>query len=360
MAEGLVLAGLAMLIGGALHRPRRATPETVCLGNMKQILTAIRMYLNDNGDTLPPAEARPEVAAYFRGEPGRGGPGEREKLFDWLVNYECRLTSGANPYLRWPVVLEPYLRARSVWRCPSAQLETPALFVIGPSDWLSHLQQNEEAWGSGEGKLCLRRVFPRGWGGETTDSVAQGRLAVPASATGIQLGPAALRGEPGRRLSGVFAQSIAYNGSARGARVSQVMEPERYVICADGGGLAEDISSGTLAYPDLCGLECANPLCGWVDWEEECTWAADCGLYNHAPKNGSLLRDPELRRPYSRHRGGVNIGFLDGHAEWYDSEKVLMLSPTRTRRGELQGYLPWGRTSDCEPPEGDADVPTLY
>jgi prepilin-type processing-associated H-X9-DG protein len=32
--------------------------------------------------------------------------------------------------------------------------------------------------------------------------------------------------------------------------------------------------------------------------------------------NGSFLTNPDLRKPYTRHLGGINLGFLDGHVEW--------------------------------------------
>jgi prepilin-type processing-associated H-X9-DG protein len=75
-----------------------------------------------------------------------------------------------------------------------------------------------------------------------------------------------------------------------------------------------------------------------------------------------MLADPELRRPYARHFGGVNIGFLDGHARWVYSEEVIELSPSHGNRsrGRLRGYGPWGPTSDAPWYDPASGVPTLY
>ena len=354
----LVLGILAILSGMASKRPR-LTPEEVCLGNVKAVCGAIQMYLSDNDGTLPPREHREDVIAYFNDEPGRGGPGESDKMYEWLVNYRCETAREANPYLRWPVILDPYLASRTVWRCPSATLEHPAAFIIGGEDWLSQLQENEDVWGSG-GKLCVARAYPPGWGGQVTDSLRQERVVAPSGAITAPR-PQSVGVRVDEAPPGVFVQSIGVNGLAAELDVKSVDDPAWFVICADAGAQVDRFSTGTLAYPDICALECGNEVCGWVDWEE-CTWATDCGLYDHAPKDGSFLVSTELRQTRARHKGGVNIGFLDGHARWLHSERVIALSPSAgdPERGRLRGYRPWGPTSDCGFAEEHPGVPTLY
>jgi prepilin-type processing-associated H-X9-DG protein len=344
----VVIAALAAAVGLLGLSCRRLEPtaaERMCMSNIKQVLGAIRMYLNDNDNCLPPYGSTGEKRVYVKGhglDPLTGTPVTEPGEADGRL-----WTREANPYLRWPVILDSYVGDRGAWRCPEALLEHAAAFIIGPPNWLEHLQAHEDEWGHGTELWLAMPTWPAGWGGEVTDSITQGRLASDAA------GPTA-EGVP----AGVFVQSIAVNTAAGRDRRWRKADPARYVICADGGAQVEWMSTGTLAYPDICALECANEQCGWADWEE-CTWAADCGLYNVAPKNGSFLRNPKLREPYSRHRGGVNIGFLDGHAQWFHSEHVLALSPTQKREVKLLGYGPLGRTADCAPP-GEEDVPTLY
>ena len=360
VGDALVVLGILGILSGVTSKRPRAAPEEVCLGNVKKICAAIRMYLSDNDGRLPPREHRRDVVAYFRDEPGRGGPGEKKKIYDWLTNYRCEKAWEANPYLRWPVVLDSYVESRAVWRCPSARLEQPAAFIIGAEDWLSNLQENEAVWGSGAEQLCLAAAYPPGWGGEVTDSLAQGRLAVRGLSRD---GPGIWSRSPGRADAppGVFVQSVGVNASVAGERAAALPDPKWFVICADGGAMVHEFATGTLAYPDICALECGNEECGWVDWEE-CTEAADCGLYNHAPMDGSFLVNWKLRQARARHKGGVNIGFLDGHARWLHSERVIALSPSQgdPERGRLRGYGPWGPTSDYCFAEENPGVPTLY
>lgn len=357
--SGLEVAAVVVAIGllaGAFRGSggrRRDAAEQTCLENVKSICTAIRMYMSDYDGALPPKETRADVLEYFASAPGGllgGKDGERRGIV-----LSCPNAKDANPYLRWPVILERYLESRSVWRCPAARTETLASFINGGEDWLEHLMESEGKWGNvslGSGSfLCIRESYPPGWGGDVTDSLTQQRMAGPS--------PGGARGAAA--AEGAFRQSIAANSAALGLRPEEVSDPSVFVICADAGSQGGNFSTGTLAYPDLCALECANEVCGWADWEE-CTWAADCGLYNHAPSDGSFLRNPELRKPYSRHRGGVHLGFLDGHAAWFGSEDVIAQSPSKgdPNRGRFRGYEPNGPTSDCDFVEDNPGVPTLY
>jgi prepilin-type processing-associated H-X9-DG protein len=85
---------------------------------------------------------------------------------------------------------------------------------------------------------------------------------------------------------------------------------------------------GAVAYPDLCGIECANTW-GSTDWEMAASGECDDSLMFPgcwqvwAPAGDAFLADVSLRRPYARHLGGVNLGFLDGHAAWMNSEALL-------------------------------------
>ncbi|MCK4299381.1 MAG: hypothetical protein KAX80_07605, partial [Planctomycetes bacterium] len=234
-------------------------------------------------------------------------------------------------------------------------MEKLATFINGESDWLGHLMQSEGQWGNVPVEsgtfLCIRDSYPPGWGGDVTDSLTQQRMAGPSPGPAGGVGAA----------EEVFRQSIAANAGAAGLRPEDVGDPAVFVICADAGAQGGSFSTGKLAYPDLCALECANEVCGWADWEE-CSWAADCGLFSHAPNDGSFLRNPELRKPYARHRAGVNLGFLDGHAAWFASEDLIAQSPSKgdPERGRLRGYGPDGPTADCDFSEENPGVPTLY
>jgi prepilin-type N-terminal cleavage/methylation domain-containing protein/prepilin-type processing-associated H-X9-DG protein len=305
-----IIGILAAMVFPVFARARESARKAVCLSNVKNIALAINMYLADNNDTLMPREHRQEVFDYFDALPGGNT--------DWGTgNYgHCKYGIWqANPYLRWPVILDEYIKNRDVWRCPSAKLQGGASFIVGSPNWLEWYQATENSWGQDYGTLwgpCAGSAYPQGWGGAVTDSVAQDRLA----SQGYMEKGVALKS---------FVQSIGTNQTEDTweRKLASIEDTVNFVICSDGGAQPEVLGSpGLVAYPDICALECGN-CWGWVDWEACASWAADCGLYNVAPTDGSFLSNPELRKPYSRHLGGVNIGFLDGHAAWSSSERFL-------------------------------------
>ena len=329
-----IVAALSALLLPVLARARGSARQALCLSNIRTIAQALRMYLADTDGRLPPVEYNPEVLAYFNTYPGGGCKDQ------WNPEQfpTCHRAKQSNPYLRWPVILDPYLITREVWRCPDARLQGGASFINASDDWLGHLKAHEDGWGRFTVPyVCPRTLsFPSGWGGEVTDTLTQGgRVALPISDRGLRASP------------GMFLQSIAANEICEDKPSYKIEDPAWFVVLADGGGALDAFGAGTLAYPDLCHLECASdvPLdsAHWqADWDN-CPWTRQCGAI------AAMKRNPELRRPYARHLGGVNLGFLDGHAQWFDSEQVIALSPSwgDPQRGKLRGYEPWGPTYDA-------------
>jgi len=316
-----IIGILAAMVFPVFARARESARKAVCLSNVKNIALAVNMYLADNNDTLPPTEHRQEAIDYFAAVPG--GSSDYTEGPDW-----CLFQS--NPYLRWPLVFDEYVKNRDVWRCPSAKVEGGASWIIWDPDWLTYLRQHEGEWGAAGdylGGACFWS-YPSGWGGTVTDTILQGRFAVPEHGD-LSAGSTANRS---------FRQSIGTQWNPE-LKMAAVQDAANYLIVSDKGSQAEDANIGMLAYPELCALECGN-CAGWVDWQT-CTWAVDCGLYAYAPNDGSFIRNREYLKPYSRHLGGVNIGFLDGHASWINSQTLLQ----RLVEGEIQGGSSWGATS---------------
>jgi prepilin-type processing-associated H-X9-DG protein len=339
----LVIGGvLAVTILPVVSHARARARQAVCLANVKTIAQAIRMYLADHDSHFPPGEHRPDALAYFDTYPGEGGQSD----WDPEKRAHCNRPFHANPYLRWPVILDPYLVSRDVWRCPEARLQSGAFFINSAPDWLAHLRDREGRWGQrSPSHLCIKSgSWPRGWGGDVTDSLTQNTMAYPISGKGRTASP------------GMFLQSIAPNCNAADATTETLLaDPASYVICADAGVIADDFCTGTLAYPDLCHLECAGPGDWEADWEN-CPWSRACGATEE------LKLKPALRLPYARHYGGVNIGFADGHASWFHSEQVIAESPSHGdySRGRLRGVEPWGPTHDAPWYDPDDGIYPLY
>ncbi|MCK4318442.1 type II secretion system protein, partial [Candidatus Bathyarchaeota archaeon] len=101
-----IIGILAAMVFPVFARARESARKAVCLSNVKNLCLAIQMYLADNNDTFPPREHRAEVGTYFDAAPG-GGPGGEDCEIMATGNYEH-----ANPYLRWPVILDEYVKNR--------------------------------------------------------------------------------------------------------------------------------------------------------------------------------------------------------------------------------------------------------
>ncbi len=325
-----IIGILAAMVFPVFARARESARKAVCLSNVKNIALAIQMYLADNNDVLPPDEHRMDVIEFFQSVPG----GHPKRSFDiGDPSDRCNHDRHANPYLRWPVVLDEYVKNRDVWRCPSAKISSYAEWICPGPDWLSYYEATVGNWGkltSGPGSEDgpCHPTYPPGWGGAITDSFVQGIAYQEWRAETVKL----------------FEHGIGWNDDARELKLAAVQDPVRYYIIGDCGAIPEVSGLGVNAFPDICALECANDICGWADWDL-CTWATDCGLYYYAPNNGSFLTNSEYRKPYSRHLGGVNCGWLDGHASWMLSDRFVALY----WEDEIDGLEIWG--PDPEDPE---------
>jgi len=317
-----IIAILAGLLLPVFARARESARKIQCLANVKNITSAIQMYLTDY-DRLPPAEHRLEVISYFNTGPGGQGAVE-----------DCRWAANqANPYLRWPVILEEYVSNRQVWNCPSAKLQAGARWIIPGPDWFTYVRDNQSQWGANNGYNggpCFI-AYPPGWGGTISDSIAQELMAVPEG--------------HGEVAAGAFTASIGVVANLE-LKGSAVHDPSWFVVCGDAGNQTDDFDIFHLIAPDVCKLECApcnpnQPGC-CVDWVE-CPWSAECGA------TMAYWYDPQVIKAKTRHLGGSNIGFFDGHAGWMSAGDIMANAPYRKDgAGKLEGIGKWnGPTSGC-------------
>jgi prepilin-type N-terminal cleavage/methylation domain-containing protein/prepilin-type processing-associated H-X9-DG protein len=287
-----IIGILASMVFPVFARAREAARKAVCLSNVKNVALAVQMYLADNNDTLPPEEHRRDVKQYFHAVAGGG---------DWA--WDCPNSTIINPYLRWAVILDEYVKNRDVWQCPSARMYGGAWTIIpGPGAW---------GW---DVDICPRYGggWPVGWGGEVTDSLLQQRYA-------SQL--AGIRGDAAHKA---FVQSIGCpeNPMNYGLKLVRVQDPAWFVIVGDIGTHVLYQTGVEFAYPDMCEMGCLCDQDADRQWNwDNCPWTQDC-LAPVADK-----RDPAWRSRQARHLGGVNLGFLDGHASWSNSERMLTELP---------------------------------
>jgi prepilin-type N-terminal cleavage/methylation domain-containing protein/prepilin-type processing-associated H-X9-DG protein len=273
-----IIGILAAMLFPVFARARESARKTQCLSNIKNIAMAVQMYLSDYDDHFPPAEHRPEVVAWFNQYGG--------------VECCCMATR-ANPYLRWPVLLDPYVRNREVWRCPSGG-RFDRSYAVTPGDWFQTLLANPEY----QCRLMCNSPYPPGWGGTVTDTVGQGACA----------------GEN----TGGFVQTVGCNRTLCDASLAGLADPTRYVVVADASIIEPDRTSW-IAYPDFCKIECASCNYPVTDWEN-CPRTRDCAA---GVRDFALDAAYRQQHSYPRHLGGSNIGFADGHAKWFSAEFIL-------------------------------------
>ena len=346
-----IIGILAAMVFPVFARARESARKAVCLSNVKNLALAVQMYLGDNNDTFPPGLHQQEAIDYFSSFPGGGSnevPGDPN----------CTYAMFANPYLRWSVILDEYTKNRDVYRCPSAKLGTGAGFIVGSSNWLAWYQANESIWGNKHPEIatyidytgmgpCLV-AWPSGWGGEVTDSCLQDRMAISSFTS--------------KSANKAFAQSIGFNeGNLMDAKMAALNDPVTTIVVREVGPLAISMYAGMLAYPDICMVDCAY-WCTGHDWDLCANTGGDCGLYQFAPNNNAVLENNSFGKQYARHLGGVNVGFADGHASWFDSQRLLTLiaPPDKlqsgagdfdmySRGGYGGSFNTWAPTSGCYP-----------
>ncbi|MFB3882843.1 MAG: type II secretion system protein [Armatimonadota bacterium] len=323
-----IIGILAAMVFPVFARARESARKAVCLSNVKNIALAVNMYLADNNDTFPSSEHRQEVVEYFAAVPGGGdgavcGRRQNEPLVggQWAANV-------ANPYLSWPVVLDEYVKNRDVWRCPSAVLETSAGFIFGGGgDWLGYLQNNEGAWGVGAspdggdfGPVCYYSSFPSGWGGTVTDSVLQQLSAGTGDERPWETAP-----------KGTFVQSIGtMKNNLQDVKLASITDVTHLPVAADSGPSAQWMTVPRIAYANVCCAECAGCQwgagCGGGDGTDGSCWGDDAAgmeCFNTIHVHRAWARDPDRKKASARHLGGTNVGFADGHAQWWSAQALL-------------------------------------
>jgi len=310
-----IIGILAAMLFPVFSKARESARRIQCLSNVKNIAMAINMYLTEWERTWP-NESDLRAINYFNAAPG--GEGDPVTLPDI-----CNIARQANPYLRDAVILDEYIKNRQVWQCPSARLMNGAGFIIPTGRdgfWLNNYLDHDGDFGANNsyefGGPC-DPAFPPGWGGDVTDSFTQRRQAN--------------RQGWGTSFSGakVFIQGIGINDALHWQNMSRVNDPGAYITCGDTGAGVDIWSAATLAFPDWCHLSyCGGQTCPAdcaADWVN-CEMSQLCG-FNADMWERFFEPDPPYQRTFTRHMGGSNVGFLDGHAKWHLYQTIMTGNP---------------------------------
>jgi prepilin-type N-terminal cleavage/methylation domain-containing protein len=288
-----IIAILAAMLFPVFARARESARKIQCLSNVKNIAMAMQLYLTDY-DMTPPKEHRAEVLAFVENKTGSG--------WQWWAKADR-----VNPYLAWPVVLDEYIKNRDVWRCPSSLFGGVASFIILDPNWFAEFTAKESASGCGFiAAPCSYQAFPNGWGGTITDSYQQG---------------------PPSEDTGGFAQNYSMTTFSKEMKLSSVEDPSNYVCVYEAP--RENINGDYVeeaAYPNCCEYACGgcqDNCSSGGSLSSSCTTPAQYGC------QGSLegKKDPSLAQKWARHLGGDNLGFMDGHAAWWNAQQIFAKAP---------------------------------
>jgi prepilin-type N-terminal cleavage/methylation domain-containing protein/prepilin-type processing-associated H-X9-DG protein len=313
-----IIGILAAMVFPVFARARESARKAVCLSNMKNLALAINMYLSDYNDTFWPFDTDLE-AEYVMS--GLAGTPERS-----LGACAVGITD-ANPYMREVVILDEYVRNREVWMCPSATWLSGATWIVpvGPDGlwYMAYWVGAQEGWT--DSGPCDPYVFPTGWGGTITDSFVQGKTILDY---GQGISPQA---------QGAFTQGVSVPGgdAIRGKKLASFSDVAHVVVVGD--GILEWALADHLAWPDVCvayGCVAAavsgGSACCLFDPSKT---YGDNGRFTVEECKEFLAGGP-LQRRFTRHLGGSNMAFADGHATWMPAMQIM----TKTAEGELEGF----------------------
>ena len=285
-----IIAILAAMLFPVFARARESARKIQCLANVKNIATAVQMYLTDY-DRFWPGQHDTTMLEALSGVTG----------LTWCTRFpNAAMSYGANPWLRPQVILDEYVRNRDVWRCPSSQhgARDKWIFPHYTPVWWHYYLDNAGRWGRNDpdcsgGPCCP--AWPPGWGGTVTDSIAQRKRATEED--------------------GVFAMSISMT-DMMDRKTSEISDAAWLVVCGD------TVGQGPWFEQVFGAAYGSNPCCCWgLDSDDACRF----------------MFEVSFRKKYAPHMGGLNMGFADGHASWWDAEAAVSQSDRCTKCYEAEG-----------------------
>ena len=286
-----IIAILAAMLFPVFARARESARKIQCLSNVKNVGMAMQMYLTDF-DRFPPGEHDADVIAYWQ-EQGCD-PG-------------C-CSNQANPYLRWPVILDEYTKNRDIWRCPSAKHPCYPAQIMPVPDWFTQYKN---------GSYCAcADLWPVGWGGAVTDTNGDNSWCRTPGEDAVEFG-------------------IGMSEALLDVKTSTIDDPAKYLVAFDSINEPMWGQIEQIAFPDICRIQWGrDPTCS-PDWENDCG-DPSCSLDDDMVSK--FWTDATLRSKYARHLGGSNLGFADGHAAWWAADAIIAGAGNRHNQNpQLQG-----------------------
>jgi prepilin-type N-terminal cleavage/methylation domain-containing protein/prepilin-type processing-associated H-X9-DG protein len=324
-----IIGILAAMLFPVFARARESARKIQCLSNVKNIAMGFQMYLTDY-DRFPPSLTDSAYDAVYQllltCNAGR----------DDMCQFRAQQS---NPYLRWPVILDEYIKNRDVWNCPSPRFQEPYDVVFDPggiNGWAHWFADHPFTGWSGQYLYHpCETYFPSSWGGAITDSVTQFQEI------------SIIEGEGAANPEGAYGGTIGCTEGNTDLSTSAINDPANFVVAGDSA--SPQMWDPPLIAWDQCGFYCAG-----ADWAN-CAFTVTCGFTPEPWKR--FWTDASYRRTMTRHMGGINLGFADGHAKWWDSEAFADKVPHSDcdggagtevwHDGTIEGVGSWERLVYC-------------
>jgi prepilin-type processing-associated H-X9-DG protein/prepilin-type N-terminal cleavage/methylation domain-containing protein len=280
-----ILALLVAILFPVFSRARENARKASCQNNLKQIALGFTQYMQDYDGRFP--HAWDIAPADFGIKPYSGGR-------------PAYVTSPSDAPIVWPAKLEPYLKSRQIFNCPSRTRNVGASCGVTPFNYAVNMQ-----WKDGDpvvGAAMVDNYYGAsviGYGYNVTylgggqfpaDNVTSRDSALPTAANCYTCGVGALETEIQKPSETVLL--IDNNFGNRGASIAPAFA---------------SISSNFDAAGEL--------------------WCRGDGTTFDKQDSVEI-----------RHNGGINVAFVDGHVKWMKKEAAVYRPINGAILGDMANY----------------------
>jgi prepilin-type N-terminal cleavage/methylation domain-containing protein/prepilin-type processing-associated H-X9-DG protein len=279
LVELLVVIGIiALLISillPVLNRARQAAASLVCLSNVRQLALAATMFAQDHHGRVP-ACSDTSWAAFA----------DPDTQF-----FSYRNNGGVNELQDWASALLPYMGDRSLTDFQQAPTDKTRVFLCPSDPWLTVPQPGNRLWNDVTNTVSPYQAVSYGYNADIScllDSGGTGRFEPGTSDyVSVYAGP---------------PDPVHAAGQPLNCIIGRVYKSSDTLLFADCGNRPE-VADGT-------------PL----DDSDILYYTTNGLSILKVSSPGTLLGISQksplyLRIPYGRHRGKINVAFVDGHAE---------------------------------------------
>ncbi len=277
LIELLVVIGIISLLAAILFpvfsRVREKARQSSCANNLKQLATGFAQYTQDNDGRFPHAwDSNPALI----------------DTATCVTPAACLYTTPSNEPVIWPAKIEPYIKNRQVYTCPSVRkMRASPCHALNPA-----LVNYNQGWNAGDPVVGTPVI-------EWYQGATQAGYGYNVQYLGGGQFVARLTCQNGKSPSA----TNCYNCGI-GALESQVSQPSETVLLIDNNWMNEGYSSGPAFADPIPSMDVSGDF-----------WCSAGGAWD---VNDSFDQ---------RHTDGLNVAFADGHVKWMRKE-VALYKPT--------------------------------